>query len=315
MISQKARTQSGKPSGKARISSAKGTTSPSSRGTSGTTSTIKAPHAKSSGDQRVAASGHVTPQRSDTTQEGLALPPTRSDEEQASQRTVTSPKREVDKAPEVDETSTSRRRASTAEETPMETEGLNPALILVQPESSDELERICENIWTLFGDNLRYVAVDREGADYRDTLSILQDLSVGGPGNHEGGGDVSMTSSSQDTAATSGSTNSISVQLENAGPPSSTTAIAARILFILLTSPPPHIMEFDELTLIGVKWWTSQGCEMLKRYSMGREVPSDVGDKPSTLANKAVYSLIAKKLLRIQFRVGKRIVSFPAHII
>ena len=73
------------------------------------------------------------------------------------------------------------------------------------PESSDELERICESVWSLFGDNLRYVAVDREGADYQETLRVLQDLSSG----KSSVGDVSMASSSsesQATAATSGST-------------------------------------------------------------------------------------------------------------
>jgi len=215
-----------------------------------------------------------------------------------------------------DEDLTVRRRPNVVEETQVDGADLEPSLALNEPESSDELERICENIWTLFGGNLRYVAVDREGADYRETLRILQKLSMGGASSG-GEGDTSMASSSnesQGTAATSGSTNSLTSQLENAGPPSSTIAIAAHILFTLLTSPSPHAMEFDDLKAAGESWWISQGREALERSAVGREVPCDISDDSSSLASKAIYSLIAKKLLRLNLRVGKRIITFPAHI-
>lgn len=184
----------------------------------------------------------------------------------------------------------------------------------IEPQSSDELERICENIWSLFGDNLRYVAADREGADYKETLRILQDLS-NGESHNESQGDISMASSnaSQATAATSGSTGSNSDHLESAEAPTPANAIAAHILYILLTTPSPHVMEFDELKAKGESWWTTQGRDALLRSAVGSE-PVDINDSGSGLANKAVYSLIAKKLLRLQFRGAKRFISFPAII-
>lgn len=180
------------------------------------------------------------------------------------------------------------------------------------PESSDELERICESVWSLFGDNLRYVAVDREGADYQETLRVLQDLSAG----KSSAGDASMglsDSESQATAATSGSTGSASSNLDNAGPPSPTVAIAAHILSLLLTTSSPHVEEFDVLKTKAASWWTSAGREALRKSALNPEAV-EFDESSSSLASRAVYSLIAKKLLRLQFRGAKRVVSFPAHI-
>jgi hypothetical protein len=208
---------------------------------------------------------------------------------------------------------TVRHEAETNEESRIGQEVAAP--ISKQPEGSDELERICENVWSLFGDNLRYVAVDREAADYQETLRVLQHLSTGG-GGAANVGDASMASSSsesQATAATSGSTGSASSNLENAGPPSPTVAIAAHVLFALLTTPSPHVMDFDELKARGESWWTSEGREALQKSALN-PASFDFDDSSSSLASKAVYSLIAKKLLRLQFRGAKRIISFPAHI-
>lgn len=218
---------------------------------------------------------------------------------------------------EQDEDLTVRRLPSDEEAHPTHTEEREsePATGNVEPESSDELERICENVWSLFGDNLRYVAVEREAADYGETLRILQDLSMGGASGG-GEGDSSMVSSSsgsQATAATSGSTSSSLGQLDNAGPPSPTVAIAAHVLYALLTTPSPHIMDFDLLKAEGESWWNQHGQEALRASAAGREAP-DMSDSSGSLANKAVYSLIAKKLLRLQFRGARRIISFPAHL-
>jgi hypothetical protein len=218
---------------------------------------------------------------------------------------------------DLDDDVTIRNQSSVPGESRAATGSTDIDSVATEPESSDELERICENIWNLFGDNLRYVAVDREGADYQETLRIVRDLSLGGSSSAEDG-DLSMVSSSngsQATAATSGSTGSTMAHLDNAGPPSPTIAIAAHALYTLLTTPAPHVMEFDELKSIGEAWWASVGREALRTASMGREIPTDIDDATSSLTNKAVYSLIAKKLLRLQFRASKRLISFPAVIV
>ncbi|UZJ51779.1 hypothetical protein CBS101457_001099 [Exobasidium rhododendri] len=301
-LTQKAKSQLG---GKARTSVTRSTVSSSPRaGTLPPRVTISTK--KSSSEMLDKSNTHVYSQRPEAAQMKAS-----------SQTSATDLKLTMGHDESDENDTTLQHPSSVAEYAQLDEESLNDTLALVQPESSDELERICENIWTLFGDAMRYVAVEQEGANYRDTLRILQDLSVGGASSKVGEGDVSMASSSnasQDTAATSGSTNSTSTQVENAGPPSSMTAIAARLLFTLLTSPPPHAMAFDDLTSVGVAWWAGEGCEALKKASEGREKPADIDDSSASLANKAVYNLMAKKLLRIQFRVGKRIVSFPAHI-
>lgn len=137
-------------------------------------------------------------------------------------------------------------------------------------QSSDELERICRVIWTIFGDNLRHVAPDREAVDYFGTLRALQDLSL---------------------ASTS----------------SYTTAISARVLVILLSTPAPHVMDFDALKREAEAWWEAEGQLACKADAFPHAGPAQAG--------KAVYELIAKKLLRLRFSGAQRIVSFPPNTV
>lgn len=183
--------------------------------------------------------------------------------------------------------------------------------------SSDELERICESIWSLFGDSLRYVAVDREGASYQETLRILGDLSLGGKRHDRtSGGDESMTSYSSDSQATVATTgSSSSSHLENAGPPQPAMAVAAHVLQTLLTTPPPHVMDIEELKGEAEAWWDREGRQAYMSSLAGRESAGEIGEGTSSdLASRAVFRLVAKKILRLQFRGAKRIISFPAHI-
>lgn len=173
-------------------------------------------------------------------------------------------------------------------------------------QTSDELERICENIWAILGDHLRFVLPDRDTANFYETLTALQSLSMskGSPLT----GDASTTSAqdaTQSTVATTGSAAS-SATLPNSGPPTASIMIAAHSLAVLLMTPAPHVIDFDQLKSEADEWWTS----------VGSSVSSEAAPFSTTesLARKAIYDLLAKKLLKIRFSGPRRIVSFPANI-
>lgn len=179
---------------------------------------------------------------------------------------------------------------------------------------SDELEKVCENIWRIFGDHLRYAAPSRESAGYTDTLQILHLLSVGaqssGPNNTQ-----EASFASEATAATSGSTVGSTSTLTNLGVPAPSIAMDSYILLLMLKSPPPHKLELEGLYQEADRWWAEEGRNSYRTNTGANEAQlkelSEGG--PKTFATRAVYDLVAKKLLRIQY--GKhRLISFAVYV-
>lgn len=208
---------------------------------------------------------------------------------------------------------------------------LPPSSMPLGLQTSDELERICESIWSVFGDHLRFAMPDREIAGLHETLSALQSISVGQAASPDeaGSGNISMLSASnatQTTAATSGSTmNTSSSLLPNAGQPAPATMVAAHALGMLLMTPPPHNMDFDEIKQDADGWWRTVGLPSFQQQAQQRQgstrsgsagiVADDTSNNSGdALARKAIYDLSAKKLLKLRFAGARRIVYFPANI-
>ena len=179
-------------------------------------------------------------------------------------------------------------------------------------ETSDELERVCENIWTMFGDNLRFAAPSVESANVEETIEILHNLSLSK--NATGNPDISTASSNatDSTAATTGSTISTS-SLINAGPPSSTTAIAAHILISMLKSAAPHSEDIEELKKDASSWWSKEGSKAYSQASRGDLDMSSL-ESGEALAKKSIYELAAKKIVKLRFKGKNRVAEFAAHI-
>lgn len=182
-------------------------------------------------------------------------------------------------------------------------------------EASEELEKICENIWTIFGDNLRFVAPAHESATVGETIEILYDLSLSKSRTSTSiNPDLSMTSSNatDSTSATTGSTISNS-SLSNAGPPSPTTAIAARILIFMLKTTPPHSVDLDIVKKDASSWWSEEGSKTYSNASKG-DLDLTSLDSSEALAKKSIYELAAKKIIKFRFDGAKRMAQFAAHI-
>ncbi|PWN49585.1 hypothetical protein IE53DRAFT_411511 [Violaceomyces palustris] len=210
---------------------------------------------------------------------------------------------------------------------------------LPTPEPTDELERISENIWTCFGDSLRLVAPEREGADFLETLGYLRRLSAGGQAgdpSHQAllaSGDTSLSSAISGSQASSGST----ANAAGAAPAGSTsvltatTVVKAFVLVQLVTSPAPHTLEMNEIKALTNTWWEAKGRNSFVKAIRalrgkgggGRGGEEEEGNSSEEeeeieegkeggeqLATKAVYSLVAKKLLRLRRTGGLAPVSF-----
>lgn len=179
-------------------------------------------------------------------------------------------------------------------------------------EISDELERICENIWTLYGDNLRYAAPSTESANVEETVEILQNLSLSKSSTSNPDISIASSNATDSTAATTGSIISNS-SLTNAGPPSPTTVIAARILIYMLKSAAPHSEDIEELKKDASSWWSIQGLQAYSQASRG-DLDMTSLDSGEALAKKSIYELAAKKIIKFRFKGTKRVAQFAAHI-
>ncbi|KDN53368.1 hypothetical protein K437DRAFT_253061 [Tilletiaria anomala UBC 951] len=210
------------------------------------------------------------------------------------------------------------------------------------PEATDELERVTEKIWSVFGDVVRFVAPEREGADFSETLKMLEVLigarspaslssaAAGGGATAVlttvagSGGDTSVASSAH--TGTSGATNSSAASgaagsLPNAGPPTPTNMAAAHVLVSLLRTPEPHQLEFEDLRILTSSWWDAvdgdghndggrEKCRAMMLEGRAQAPESELMSGGETLAARAIYGLQAKKLLVIRRKGAKAPVGF-----
>ena len=208
------------------------------------------------------------------------------------------------------------------------------------PEPTDELERIAEKVWTVFGDGIRYIAPEKESADFIDTLKMLEVLVGSRPTSalHNilgtGGatavmqppGDSSVVSSgtaaSGATGSSAASAGSSSAALPNLGVPSPGNLCAAHVLISLLRTPESHHIEFEDLKILSGNWWETEGREKCRRVLneeerrrpgeeiLGPNEQAEMTQQGELLAARAVYGLQAKKLLIIRRKGAKAPVGF-----
>ncbi|PWN28709.1 hypothetical protein BDZ90DRAFT_230732 [Jaminaea rosea] len=183
------------------------------------------------------------------------------------------------------------------------------------PESTDELERLSEKVWDTFGEHLRFFASHLESADATTTLGLLRKLlgastlegAAGGAARGGGGDDGSSVSSG---AATSSSTASSSAAGTAVAPPTVQARITALTLLHLLTSSDaeqPHSVEFPLLKTRARRWYEDEVSEEERLVHQREEGGATDGE---ALVTKAVYALVAKKLLRIRRSGGMARVGF-----
>lgn len=170
------------------------------------------------------------------------------------------------------------------------------------PEPTDELERLTEKIWDSFGEHLRFFAPSLEASDFTTTLGLLRkSITYTGDGSSaaaggDDGSSISGASSMDPPSSTSslGGTNSSATAA-----PTALSRVTSLILLSLLQAPAPeHSVEFPLLKTKGKQWLEKQ---------QGNAGADEDGD---SLATKAVYAMVAKKLLRIRRTGGKARVGF-----
>lgn len=187
------------------------------------------------------------------------------------------------------------------------------------PESSDELERITEKLWDTFGENLRYVAAGRDAADFAETFTVLRSLERAGANvttrRAAADADESIVSS-QTTASTASATASGSPS----NPLGVTTVVMAHVLLLLLRSPPPHSMKLTDIKTTTGRWWLQVGQKSFRAAAAAPHTrgpasrlgfdTTELEQSGDQLATRAVYGLVAKKLLRIHRAGGAPNIRF-----
>ncbi len=140
-------------------------------------------------------------------------------------------------------------------------------------QSSDELERVTQKVWEVFGDALRFVAPERESSSYADTLDVLKSLMSGGDRPNLGDysvGSVQTSSTTTTTSEASGAATAAQLTPE--------VLMTAFVIFQMLVSEEPHQLNIDELKVRGHEWWAASGMQvwMQARSHEEGEVPSRI---------------------------------------
>ncbi|KAL4398759.1 hypothetical protein ACI68E_004156 [Malassezia pachydermatis] len=178
----------------------------------------------------------------------------------------------------------------------------NPSLVPhgVMPPVSDELERITAMLWRGFGESMRYAAPGCASASYAATFGVLRALEQCAP--------------QQDDMPSGDAPNPTS-------PLPVMVVMMAHVLLLLMRSPAPHTLSLPAIKTFSEKWWKQQGQPDLQaaqaqpatRNTLVQHVGLDATEGEQTgeaLATRAVYGLVAKKLLRIQRAGGAANVRF-----
>lgn len=172
----------------------------------------------------------------------------------------------------------------------------------VMPTPTEELERMSAKIWELFGENVRYAAPGCRSASFPDTFKVLRALEQGAPND-------------ADTAGITGDASNPTV------PPSIGTIMMAHVLLLLMRSQAPHTLPLPMIKSYSDNWWKQEGQDQVRagvkepatRNPLVQQLGIDASDLEQTgdaLATRAVYGLVAKKILRIQRAGGAANVRF-----
>lgn len=170
------------------------------------------------------------------------------------------------------------------------------------PPATDALERVAAHVWERFGEPLRYARPGCASASFSDTFQALRQLEQGVP--HEEGAPDSYGSAPNPS-----------------GPLSVSVAMMAHVMLLLLRAPAPHTLTLPTIKALSETWWRQQGQAALQAAmraptscsALVQQVgldPTDVEQAGDALATRAVYGLVAKKVLRIQRAGGAPSVGF-----
>lgn len=169
------------------------------------------------------------------------------------------------------------------------------------PTRTPELERIAQRIWDLFDENMRYAAPGCTSASFDDTFRILRALEHAAPKSMQVG--------------ISGDAPNPTV------PPSVGIIMMAHVLLLLMRAPEPYALSLPLIKSFSDKWWKQEGQAHVRAAladassrndlvaSLGLDT-TDLEQSGDALATRAVYGLVAKKLLRIQRTGGAASVRF-----
>jgi len=175
------------------------------------------------------------------------------------------------------------------------------------PEATDELERVTENIWSALGDVLRVLRPECEGLGFHETLGLLQALMRGEGASGPAVGETSLGSTATGTTASSATAASSSAAALPVLAPTPTTVHAAHLLVLLLCAAAPHQENMNAIKAAAQTWWHEQGRAAWLSHGGAKEGTEEQGD---SLATKAMYQLVAQKILRVRHVGGGRVVSF-----
>ncbi|SNX87015.1 uncharacterized protein MEPE_05725 [Melanopsichium pennsylvanicum] len=185
-------------------------------------------------------------------------------------------------------------------------------LLATTSQSSEELERITQKVWEVFGDALRSVAPERESADYAGTLEVLKSLLSGGDRSNAGDYSVGsvQTSSTLSSAASEASAASAAASAQL----TPEVLMTAFVIFQMLVSEEPHRMNIDELKVRGHEWWSTSGTQvwLYAQTNDQNDVPgrAEAFEDGQNLARKATYGMISKQLFAIRRQKGVGLVGF-----
>lgn len=198
------------------------------------------------------------------------------------------------------------------------------------PEPNDELERLTEKTWEIFGDHLRFFTKDPtlESADFKTTLGLLRRFlphtaEADRPGSSEASAVAGASGQGKDPEAASasgvssdapgvGTGASVSSATGGAGAgnisaPTTTGRILALILLELLRAPEPdHSVDLADIKKLVKEWYSGA-------VAAGRESPPEGADTEQgtdTLATQAVYGMVAKRGFKVRRMGRKALVRF-----
>ncbi|WFC94596.1 hypothetical protein MBRA1_001229 [Malassezia brasiliensis] len=191
------------------------------------------------------------------------------------------------------------------------------------PTSSAELERITALLWTRFGEALRYVSAE-ERAPFTTTFALLASLECCGQDPSALQTDAAASADDSvhaPSAVTSLATQSSAGMLLSA-PLSVNTVVMAHVILLLFRAPPPHTLTLPTIKTLTESWWRQRGQDVFRATSATPALShadtirqagldaSEVETGGDTLGSRAVYGLVAKKLLRIHRAGGAATIQF-----
>lgn len=190
------------------------------------------------------------------------------------------------------------------------------------PEPTPELERIAAQLWTQFGESLRYATSD-ERASFADTFAILSLLEC--CGQDPATAQSNATASPDDSVRAPSGVSSLSTQsgapLQPSTPLGVNTVVMAHVILLLFRAPAPHTLTLPNIKTLTDSWWRQRGQGIFRATATSpalavepiRHVGLDMAEVElggDALGSRAVYGLVAKKILRIHRAGGAATIRF-----